>query len=97
MTVWSDSLEPLVFGSASANRVPPGSEAGPLPYLFFSSIMDADAARDFSQRVEYLHGLGREEYMVGKRRPGSGASRDSRGRAYHPAGRRSDAEESRPY
>jgi hypothetical protein len=73
MIVWNDHLEPLVFGSASANRVPPGSEAGPLPYLFFSSIMDPGAARAFSQRVDYLRGPGRAEYLASRQALGASA------------------------
>jgi hypothetical protein len=73
MIVWNDHLEPLVFGSASAIRVPPGSEAGPLPYLFFSSIMDPGAARAFSQRVDYLRGAGRAEYLASRQALGASA------------------------
>jgi hypothetical protein len=71
--VWNDHLEPLVFGSARANRVPPGSEAGPLPYLFFSGIMDPDATRDFCRRVDYLLGAGRAEYAAERRALGASA------------------------
>jgi hypothetical protein len=71
--VWNDHLEPLVFGSASANRVPPGSEAGPLPYLFFSGVMDPDAARDFGHRVDYLLGPGRAAYAAERRALGASA------------------------
>ncbi len=71
MTMWSDQLEPLVFGSPLANRVPPGAETGPLPYLFFSGVMDRSQSADFSRRVRYLLADGRAEYVAARRTIGA--------------------------
>ena len=71
MSMWSDQLEPLVFGSAMANRVPPGAETGPLPYLFFSGVMDREQSARLRDRVRYLLSDGRAEYIAGRRAIGA--------------------------
>ncbi|HEY3060244.1 MAG TPA: hypothetical protein VGL99_14890 [Chloroflexota bacterium] len=68
---WSDQLAPLVFGSALANRVPAGAETGPLPYLFFSGLMDQSSSAEFSRRVRYLLTDGRDEFVAARRAIGA--------------------------
>lgn len=71
MSHWREHLEPLVFGSAMANRVPPGAETGPLPYLFFSGLLNPEASAAFSRRVRYLMAEGWVEYSAGRRAIGA--------------------------
>lgn len=70
MTVWTDT-SPLVVGSPLAGRVAPGSERGPLPYLFFSALMDADGTARLLDRVGHVLGSGFEEYVAARRAIGA--------------------------
>jgi hypothetical protein len=54
-----------------ASRVAPGSETGPLPYLFFSGLMDEQQTANFLLRVRYLQNNGRTEYVEGRRAIGA--------------------------
>ena len=71
MKSFSEQHEPLVVGSPMASRVAPGSETGPLPYLFFSGLMDEAQSADFRLRVRYLLANGRTEYVEGRRAIGA--------------------------
>jgi len=66
MTVWSDS-SPLVVGSPLASRVPAEVEHGPLPYLFFSGILDDETSDRLRRRVEHVQTLGEAEYVAQRR------------------------------
>jgi len=68
---FSEQHEPLVVGSPMASRVAPGSETGPLPYLFFSGLMNEAQSADFRLRVRYLLANGRTDYVEGRRAIGA--------------------------
>jgi hypothetical protein len=63
--MWSDTL-PLVVGSPLASRVAPGAERGPLPYLFFSGVMDAEDSARLLGRVGHVLADGFEEYVAAR-------------------------------
>lgn len=71
MTQLSDDLAPLVVGSRLASRVAPGAEAGPLPYLFFSRLLDRSASAALRARARLLLGDGNAEYQVARQRIGA--------------------------
>ena len=71
MSTFSEQHEPLVVGSPLASRVAPGSETGPLPYLFFSDVMDEQQSANFRLRVRYLVNNGRAEYIEARRAIGA--------------------------
>jgi len=72
MTLWADST-PLVVGSPLANRVAADGERGPLPYLFFSGVMDAAASARLRRRVDYVLGGAFGEYVAARRAIGATA------------------------
>jgi len=71
VSTFSEQHEPLVVGSPLASRVAPGSETGPLPYLFFSDLMDEQQSANFRLRVRYLVNNGRTEYVEARRAIGA--------------------------
>jgi hypothetical protein len=72
VTVWNDS-SPLVVGSALASRVPPGAERGPLPYLFFSGVLDEVGSAMLRARVQHVLADGLEDYTAARRAIGAAA------------------------
>lgn len=66
-----ESLEPLIVGSPLASRVAPGAEAGPLPYLFFSGLMDAEESETLIRRVQHVLSSGQDEYVAARRAIGA--------------------------
>jgi len=71
VSTFSEQHEPLIVGSPMASRVAPGTETGPLPYLFFSGLMDEDESANFRLRLRYLLNNGRAEYVEGRRAMGA--------------------------
>lgn len=72
MSPWQDS-SPLVVGSSLANRAAPGAERGPLPYLFFSGVLDPLASARLVARVEHVAREGLEDYVAARRAIGATA------------------------
>lgn len=60
----------LVVGSRLASRVAPNAERGPLPYLVFSGVLDAQRSESFRRRVEETQGDGYEGYVAQRRAMG---------------------------
>lgn len=70
MKAWSDT-SPLVIGSSLAGRMAPGSERGPLPYLFFSRMLTAEDSAQLRSRVRYALGYGFDDYVASRRAIGA--------------------------
>jgi hypothetical protein len=70
MMVWKD-CSPLIVGSALASRVSADAERGPLPYLFFSGVMDAAASARLRRRIADVLGDGYAEYVAARRAIGA--------------------------
>lgn len=67
MSLLDEQLVPLVYGSRLASRVAPGTEAGPLPHLFFSRLLDTGESENLRLRASYLLGSGSEGYHQSRR------------------------------
>jgi hypothetical protein len=71
MSFPQDELAPLVVRSRLASRAAPGAENGPLPYLFFSGVLDRVSSAELRQRAAYLLEGGRAEYAASRRSLGA--------------------------